>query len=88
MATADAKLAWLRDFVESWIVRAEAEKYAMPVYSEHPRPEWLEDFAESWAIRAEAEKRAMPECSERIRLDGELSVLRVIRGMIVGEAVT
>ncbi len=59
MATADAKLAWLRDFIDTWILRAEAEKRAMSMLS-----------------------------TARLRLDGELAVLRTIRGMIVGEAVT
>lgn len=54
MVSADARLAWLCDFIETWIVRAEAEKRAMSFLA-----------------------------TERLRLDGELVVLRVLRGMIV-----
>ena len=56
--------------------------------SPEARMVWLLDFIESWIVRAEAEKHAMPECSERVRLDGELKALRVLRNMIVcGEQV-
>jgi len=37
MASAEAKLAWLTDFIETWIIRAEAEKHAMSECSERIR---------------------------------------------------
>jgi len=55
--------------------------------SAEARLAWLTDFIETWIIRTEAEKHTMPECSERIRLDGELTALRVLRNMIVSEEV-
>jgi hypothetical protein len=37
MASAEARLAWLLDVVEIWIIRTEAEKHAMSECSERIR---------------------------------------------------
>ena len=37
MASAEARLAWLQDFIETWIIRTEAEKHAMSECSERIR---------------------------------------------------